>query len=55
MKDFKQLFHIYECEDCVVTFAVEQAFEDQSEISCPVCQQDEIIRDVTAGEMIINK
>jgi hypothetical protein len=46
-----QLFHIYECEDCILTFAVEQAaLEGQLfSICCPVCQ-DENIRDVSSGE-----
>lgn len=44
--------HIYECQDCVLTFAVEQAFEDQSEICCPNCQ-GENIRDVASGELAI--
>jgi hypothetical protein len=47
-----QLFHIYECEDCVLTFAVEQAaLEGQLfSIYCPVCQ-DENIRDIASGEI----
>jgi Zn finger protein HypA/HybF involved in hydrogenase expression len=51
-----QLFHIYECEDCVLTFAVEQAaFEGQLfSICCPACQ-DENIRDVAAGEIILKR
>jgi hypothetical protein len=48
-----QLFHIYECEDCVVTFAVEQDFEDQSVVCCPICHVYENIRDVASGEMKI--
>ncbi|MCM3763480.1 hypothetical protein [Neobacillus niacini] len=48
----KQLYHVYECQDCVLSFAVEQAFEDQSEICCPNCG-DEDIRDVGSGEMTI--
>lgn len=48
------LFHIYECEDCILTFAVEQVFEDQSEVKCPVCA-GETLRDVAAGEMIIKE
>lgn len=39
------LYHFYECEDCCVSFAVEQALEDQSEIRCPNCLSD-CIRDV---------
>jgi Zn finger protein HypA/HybF involved in hydrogenase expression len=51
-----QLFNIYECEDCVITIAVEQAaFEDQLfSICCPVCQ-DENIRDVASGEMNLRR
>ena len=46
-------FHVYECEDCVLTFAVEQAFEDQCEVCCPVCWNGDAIRDVASGEMIL--
>lgn len=46
-------FHIYECEDCILMFAVEQAWEDHSSVNCPVCGLDESIRDVTSGEMKI--
>lgn len=48
-----QSFHVYECEQCVVTFAVEQAYEDQSEVKCPICSEDEWIRDVTSSEMLV--
>jgi hypothetical protein len=49
-RKLNQLFHIYECEDCILTFAVEQAaLEGQLfSICCPVCQ-DENIRDVGSG------
>lgn len=48
-----QLFYIYECEDCTLTFAVEQAaLEGQLfSICCPICQSDENIRDVASGEL----
>lgn len=48
-----QLFHVYECEDCIVTFAVEQDYEDQSDVCCPICWNGEKIRDVSSGEMIL--
>jgi predicted nucleic acid-binding Zn ribbon protein len=48
-----QSFHVYECEQCVVTVAVEQVFEDQSEVKCPICSEDEWIRDVASGEMLV--
>lgn len=47
----KQLFHVYECQDCVVTFAVEQAYEDHSVICCPICKTDNAIEDVFSGEI----
>jgi hypothetical protein len=50
-KRLERIVHIYECEDCVLTFAVEQAFEDQSIIKCPSCS-DENIRDVCSGVLI---
>jgi hypothetical protein len=50
-----QAFHIYECEDCIVSFAVEQAYEDQSAVKCPICCSDEAIRDVASGEMVIRR
>jgi Zn finger protein HypA/HybF involved in hydrogenase expression len=51
-----QLFHIYECEDCMVTFAVEQAaFEGELfSINCPVCQEENI-RDVASGELNLRR
>lgn len=48
-------FHVYECEDCIVTFAVEMAFEDQSIVACPVCKSNEYLRDITSGAMLIKK
>jgi predicted nucleic acid-binding Zn ribbon protein len=46
--------HVYECEDCILVFAVEMAFEDQSVICCPSCGTEEI-NDVADGELIINR
>jgi hypothetical protein len=53
----KQLFHIFECEDCVLTFAVEQAALEGKlfSICCPICQSEEDIRDVTSGEMNLRR
>ncbi|WP_428909447.1 hypothetical protein [Niallia sp. Krafla_26] len=48
----KHLFHVYECQDCILTFAVEQAFEEQSAVCCPVCHDDNL-SDVASGEMNI--
>ncbi|MEH7503259.1 hypothetical protein V7152_14820 [Neobacillus drentensis] len=50
-----QLVHIYECEECVVSFTVEQAFEEQDLVRCPICTSDDSIRDVAAGELIIRR
>lgn len=47
----KRLFHVYECEDCAVVFAVEQAYEDQSEVCCPICWDDAALEDIGSGEM----
>ncbi|MDF2859622.1 MAG: hypothetical protein K0Q87_5473 [Neobacillus sp.] len=47
------LVHIYECQQCVITFAVEQAFEDQSVISCPSCCEEEWLEDVGEGVLTI--
>lgn len=46
------LFHVYECENCILTFGIEQAFEEQSVIVCPCCRTDDYIRDVCSGEMV---
>lgn len=46
--------HVYECQDCVLTFSVEQALEDQSDISCPLCHGANI-EDVAAGELVIRR
>lgn len=45
-------FHVYECDDCVVTFAVEQAYEDQSEVTCPICGEENL-KDLCSGEMLL--
>ncbi|MFC0271096.1 hypothetical protein ACFFIX_06480 [Metabacillus herbersteinensis] len=45
------LFHVYECESCILTFAVEQAFEDHAEVVCPICKSDESLKDVASGAM----
>jgi putative FmdB family regulatory protein len=50
-----QPVHVYECEECVVTFAVEQAFEEQDLVKCPICSHEDSIRDVAAGEIIIRR
>lgn len=47
----ERAYHIYECESCVLVFAVEQAFEDQSIITCPSCKDDNWIRDRGYGVM----
>jgi hypothetical protein len=50
-----QLVHVYECEDCVVSFSIEQAYEDQDAVKCPICESADYIRDVAAGELIIKR
>ncbi|WP_078428795.1 helix-turn-helix transcriptional regulator [Alkalihalobacterium alkalinitrilicum] len=47
----KRPYHIYECEDCTLVFAVEQAFDSQEDVCCPVCWSDDQLRDIGAGEM----
>lgn len=54
-KNVKQLFHVYECEDCVLTFAVEQECDDQSDVCCPICWNGESISDISSGEMILRR
>ena len=49
----KHLFHVYECEECMVTFAVEQYCVDQSVVFCPICGMDDYMRDVASGEMLL--
>lgn len=51
MGEYDHYFHMYECGDCVLTFAVEMAFEDQSVVTCPVCKANEHLRDVSSGVM----
>jgi predicted nucleic acid-binding Zn ribbon protein len=46
------LVHIYECGGCVVTFTVEQSYEEQHMIQCPVCCEDTLLRDVGEGEIV---
>jgi putative FmdB family regulatory protein len=44
--------HRYECNNCNVHFMVEQAFEEQHLIKCPVCNEDENIEDLGPGEVV---
>jgi predicted nucleic acid-binding Zn ribbon protein len=37
--------YLYECTECCLVFGVETAYEDHSQIVCPVCQSDESIDD----------
>jgi len=45
-------YHIYECTGCIVTFAVEVAFENQSDISCPACGFEMHVEDIGHGQMV---
>lgn len=45
-------YHVYECSGCIMTFAVEVSFEDQSVIVCPSCGKDEHVEDIGHGEMV---
>ncbi|WP_158211758.1 hypothetical protein [Alkalihalobacterium alkalinitrilicum] len=47
----KIAFHIYECEHCAVVFAVEQAFDEQHLVKCPVCCAESAVEDIRDGEM----
>jgi predicted nucleic acid-binding Zn ribbon protein len=40
----------YECQECVIHFMVEQAYEHHSEITCPVCHGNDI-EDLGEGEV----
>lgn len=36
---------IYECQDCILSFAVEKAFKDQDDVTCPICwEKPEYVR-----------
>ncbi|MFJ8268501.1 hypothetical protein [Peribacillus asahii] len=48
-------FHVYECTRCIVTFAVEMAFEDQSVVSCPICQCNDQLDDISSGAMELDR
>jgi predicted nucleic acid-binding Zn ribbon protein len=48
----KRPCHIYECEECCLVFAVEQAFQDQFMVMCPVCGCDHHMKDVGDGEIV---
>lgn len=39
------LFHIYKCSECDLNFAVDQKFEEQDAVHCPVCLTDHAIED----------
>ncbi|MDP5273994.1 hypothetical protein [Chengkuizengella axinellae] len=47
----KRSYHIYECHACIVVFGVEQAFEDQCNVYCPVCGTDTHMNGLGEGEM----
>lgn len=53
--NYQHHFHVYECDSCIVTFAVEMAFEDQSVVVCPICKCDDHVNDVSSGVMVIEK
>jgi predicted nucleic acid-binding Zn ribbon protein len=44
----ERIMHWYLCEgkDCMVDFTVSQMLEDQSVVTCPVCQTDDHIKDL---------
>lgn len=43
-------YNVYFCSDCEVKFAVDQDFEDQAIVDCPLCHTDEYLTD--AGEAV---
>jgi hypothetical protein len=45
-----QSFHVYKCPDCILVFAVEEDYENQSDICCPVCWTENI-KDLCSGGM----
>lgn len=47
------MMHLYECEDCCITFSVED-YEgvDHSFTVCPICHNDESLRDVGYGQFV---
>jgi hypothetical protein len=47
-----QLYQIYECVDCIVSFAVELAFEEHDLVKCPICCEENL-RDIATGEMLL--
>lgn len=45
-------FHVYQCADCIVVFAVEDHEDlDHSEVVCPLCQTDDGLVEAGSGEM----
>ena len=44
-------YYIYECEDCIVNFAVEQTYHDHSAVQCPICLTDDFVKEVGSGSM----
>lgn len=47
-------FHVYECTECVLVFAVEQAYDNHSDVHCPLCFNEDI-DDVCSGSMEVSK
>lgn len=49
----EMLVHVYECEECIVTFSVDQECEEQSDVKCPLCLTDQHVKDVGGGMMVV--
>lgn len=43
-------YNVYLCSDCELRFAIDQEFEDQSVVDCPLCHTDYHL--VDAGEAV---
>ena len=39
-------YHVYYCSHCDIKFAVDQKFEDQSDVRCPLCIDDNDLSDI---------
>ncbi|WP_240420325.1 hypothetical protein [Paenibacillus periandrae] len=53
--EFYPEMHFYQCSGCIVTFGVEAAFEDQTSVTCPICQEEDELVDAGFGFVTITK
>lgn len=54
LEEFEEMVfsvHMYRCDSCELNFAVDQSFEAQSDLVCPLCCTDTHMQDIGSGEI----